>query len=608
MQQSSLNQAMERYWGYTGFRPLQEQAMQRVLEGLDSVVVLPTGGGKSLCYQVPAICKGGLAIVVSPLISLMKDQVDALKANGVPAECVNSTLSMNEKRDVHAEILARRLKLLYIAPERLVQPRTLGFLQSANVSFVAIDEAHCISEWGHDFRPEYRALKVLRTVFPDIGIHAFTATATERVRKDIAQNLGLNRPEFLVGSFDRPNLVYRVERRQDRTAQIREVLDRHRGDSGIIYCISRKNVENLSEELNLLGYKTRPYHAGLPADERKRNQEDFIQEKIETIVATVAFGMGIDKSNVRYVIHAGMPKSLENYQQESGRAGRDGLEAECCLFYSGGDARIWKKLIEGDSPESRAAGLRSIEAIDQFCTSVVCRHKRLVEHFGEAWEKPSCDACDVCLGQLDLMKDSLIIGQKILSSVYRQDQRFGGDYTAQVLKGARLKRIVENGHDKLSTFGILEEYDKQVIRDWIEQLASQGYLSKEGEFQVLKVTDAGWKLLKGERKPRLLKPRKQAKRKAALVETDAWKGVDRGLFDRLRELRREQAERSNMPAYIVFSDAALREMARRRPSTLESFQAIKGVGEKKLKDYGEIFVDCLVDYCREHRLRMDVPA
>ena len=604
--QESLKQAMERYWGYDGFRPLQEQAMQRVLVGADSVVVLPTGGGKSLCYQVPAVCLGGLAIVVSPLISLMKDQVDALKTNGVPAECVNSSLSMDEKRRVHAEICAGRLKLLYVAPERLVQPRTLGFLQSVGVSFVAIDEAHCISEWGHDFRPEYRALKVLRTAFPEIGIHAFTATATERVRKDIAQNLGLNRPEFLVGSFDRPNLVYRVQRRRDRTNQIREVLDRHKGDSGIIYCISRKNVDNLSEELNSLGYKTRPYHAGLADDVRKRNQEAFIEEKVDTIVATVAFGMGIDKSNVRYVIHAGMPKSLENYQQESGRAGRDGLEAECCLFYSGGDARIWKMLIEGDSPESKAASLKSIDAIDRFCTGLVCRHRGLVEHFGERWGEKSCEACDVCLGQLDLMPDALTIGQKILSSVVRQQQRFGGDYTADVLKGAKLKRILENGHDQLSTFGILEEHDKQVIRDWIEQLASQGYLSKEGEFQVLKVTDAGWKLLKGERTPRLLKPRKQAKRKTAAVETDAWEGVDRGLFDVLRTLRRKEAEKRGVAAYIVFGDAALREMARRRPSTLEAFQTIKGVGEKKLEDYGELFVDCLVNYCRQNRLPMDM--
>lgn len=602
---TTLQEVMGRYWGYDGFRPLQEQAMERVLAGSDSVVVLPTGGGKSLCFQVPAMCLDGLAIVVSPLISLMKDQVDALKTNGVPAECINSAQPLNEKRRITDEIRAGRLRLLYVAPERLMQQRTLEFLQSVGVSFVAIDEAHCISEWGHDFRPEYRALKILRSAFPDIGIHAYTATATQRVRQDIAENLGLSRPEFLVGSFDRPNLVYRVERRRNRINQIREVMDRHPGDSGIVYCISRKNVDAISKELNGLGYKTRPYHAGLSGDQRKRNQEAFIEEKVDTIVATVAFGMGIDKSNVRYVIHAGMPKSLENYQQESGRAGRDGLEAECCLIYSGGDARIWRKLMEGDSPDSRAASLKSLEAIDRFCTGVVCRHRRLVEYFGQSWNQESCNACDVCLEQLDLIENALTVGQKILSSVVRQKERFGGEYTAQVLKGARLKRILENRHDQLSTFGLLADHDQQVIRDWIEQLASQGFLTKEGEFHVLKVTDLGWELLKGKRKPRLLKPQKKAKTKASTIETDAWKGVDRDLFEVLKKLRRDQAEKRRVAAYVVFNDAALREMARRRPSTLEAFRTIRGVGEKKLEDYGELFLECLVNYCRENRLPMD---
>ena len=604
--QSALLEVLERYWGYDQFRPLQQQAMNRVLDGLDSVVVLPTGGGKSLCYQAPAICMGGLAVVVSPLISLMKDQVDALRTNGVPAACINSAQTKNEKRNVAEDIRAGRLRLLYAAPERLVQPQTLEFLKSAGLSFVAIDEAHCISEWGHDFRPEYRELSILRKAFPNIGIHAYTATATDRVRRDIAQNLGLRNPELLVGSFDRPNLIYRVERRQDRSAQIRDVLNRHRGDSGIIYCISRKNVDTLSESLNADGYKTLPYHAGLADEERKRNQEAFIEEKVETIVATVAFGMGIDKSNVRYVIHAGMPKSLENYQQESGRAGRDGLEAECCLFYSASDPRIWKKLTEEDAPQSRAASLRSLEAIDSFCTGIVCRHRRLVEHFGQTWDRESCSACDVCLGQLDLMDDALIVGQKILSSIVRQQQRFGGDYTAQVLKGSKIQRILENKHDQISTFGILKEHDKQAIRDWIEQLASQGFLEEEGEYNVLKVTAAGRKLLKGEVTPRLLKPRKLAPKKAAAVETDAWEGVDRGLFEMLRKLRRKEAEKRGISTYIVFSDAALREMARRRPSTLEAFRTIRGVGEKKLDDYGEVFVQNLVNYCALHRLAMDV--
>lgn len=604
--QKQLVKVLDDYWGYDQFRPLQQRAMECVLAGTDSVVVLPTGGGKSLCYQAPAMCMEGLAIVVSPLISLMKDQVDALKLNGVPAECINSAQTMKDKRRVKDEVEAGQLRLLYVAPERLVQPQTLDFLQSAGVSFVAIDEAHCISEWGHDFRPEYRELKVLRTAFPGIGIHAYTATATERVRQDIAQNLALKKPDLLVGSFDRPNLVYRVERRRDRNRQICDVLDRHKGDSGIIYCISRKNVDTISEKLNELGYKTKPYHAGLSDDQRKRNQEAFIEERVQTIVATVAFGMGIDKSNVRYVIHAGMPKSLENYQQESGRAGRDGLDAECCLFYSGRDPQIWRKLTEEDSPQSRAAALKTLEAMDNFCTGVSCRHQQLVEYFGQAWDRDSCNACDVCLGQLDLIEDALTVGQKILSSVHRQDQRFGGEYTAQVLKGSNIQRIRENQHDQLSTFGLMKDHDKRVIRDWIEQLASQGFLAKEGDYNVLKITDTGRKLLRGQIIPRLLKPQEPGKKKTAAVETDAWEGVDRGLFEVLRDLRRKQAEERGISTYIVFGDAALREMARRRPSTLEAFRTIRGVGEKKLKDYGEIFLECLADYCRDHRLQMDV--
>ncbi len=604
--QTNLLEVIERFWGYDQFRPLQQQAMQRVLFGKDSVVVLPTGGGKSLCYQAPAICMGGLAVIVSPLISLMKDQVDALKTNGVPAACINSSQTVNEKRDVAEEIRAGRLRLLYVAPERLVQSQTVEFLKSANLSFVAIDEAHCISEWGHDFRPEYRELKLLRRAFPSVGIHAYTATATERVRQDIANNLGLDHPEFLVGSFDRANLVYSVARRKKRTEQIREVLDRHPGESGIIYCISRKNVDEVSKTLNELGYKTRPYHAGLTDIQRKQNQEAFIEEKVDTIVATVAFGMGIDKSNVRYVIHAGMPKSLENYQQESGRAGRDGLEAECCLFYSGNDPRIWKSMLEEDSPASKAASMRSLDAIDKYCTGLACRHRQLIEYFGQEWDRDNCNACDVCLGQLDLIEDALTVGQKILSSVVRQKERFGGDYTADVLKGAKLQRILDNGHDKLSTFGLLAEEQKLVIRDWIEQLASQGFLLKEGEYNVLKVTEAGWQLLKGKKTPRLLKPQRTEKKRTAKVETTSWEGVDRELFKVLKTLRREQAEERGVSTYIVFSDAALREMARRRPSTVEAFRTIRGVGEKKLEDYGEIFVDCLVSYCAEHRLSMDV--
>lgn len=605
-----LRDVLQRYWGYDGFRPLQEEAMRSVLDGRDSVVVLPTGGGKSLCYQAPAMCLDGLAVVVSPLISLMKDQVDALVSNGIPAAFVNSTQTGAERSRVADDLRGGRVKLLYVSPEKLVQDRMIEFLKDVNVSTFAIDEAHCVSEWGHDFRPEYRQLNLLRENFPTIGLHAYTATATERVREDIVRSLGLRQPDMLVGSFDRPNLIYKVERRKSGLGQVREILDRHRGESGIIYCTTRNDVDKLSLELHGQDFQTRPYHAGMPDDERRRNQEAFIEERCDIIVATVAFGMGIDKSNVRFVIHYGMPKALENYQQESGRSGRDGLEAECCLLYSGSEMVRWKKMIEESSPgPAREAALQSLDAMTRFATGATCRHKSLVNYFGQdlpAEQAESCGACDVCLGQLDLVEDSLVIGQKILSSVFRQDQRFGSDYTTMVLKGSKEQRVLQNGHDQLSTYGLLADVAQKTIRDWIEQLVGQNFLKKEGEYNLLKITDDGWKLLRGESTPKLLKPAAptKEKRKAAVI-ADSWDGVDRELFDSLRDLRRVKAGAMGVPAYIVFSDTTLRDMARRRPTTIAGFHSVKGVGEKKLADFGQEFIAHIIDYCQQHSVETD---
>jgi ATP-dependent DNA helicase RecQ len=606
-----LLDVLRRYWGYDGFLPLQEQAMRRVLDGRDSVVVLPTGGGKSLCYQAPAMCLEGLAVVVSPLISLMKDQVDALRTNGIPAAFVNRTQTATERSRVANDIRGGRVKLLYVSPEKLVQDRMIEFMKGVNVSTFAIDEAHCISEWGHDFRPEYRQLHLLRANFPEIGLHAYTATATERVRHDIALSLNLREPEMLIGSFDRPNLIYKVERRKNGLGQIRDVLDRHRGESGIIYCTTRADVDKLNLELNGQGFQTLPYHAGMSDAERHRNQDAFIEERCDIIVATVAFGMGIDKSNVRFVIHYGMPKALENYQQESGRAGRDGLEAECCLFYSGSEMIRWRRMIE-ELPQGvpREAAYQSFEAMCRFATGATCRHRELVNYFGQdlpTERLPSCGACDVCLGQLDLVEDPLTIGQKILSSVFRQEQRFGGDYTTMVLKGSTDQRVLQNGHDRLSTYGLLADVPQKTIRDWIEQLVSQRFLRKEGDCNVLKITDDGWKLLRGELTPKLLRPASPAKkqRKAAVIE-DSWEGVDRGLFEALRDLRRKKANALRVPAYIVFGDTTLRDMARRRPTTLAGFRDVKGVGAKKLSDFGEAFIACIASYCQRHGVATDV--
>ena len=604
-----LKGALQEYWGYDSFRPLQQEAMEAVLADRDSVVVLPTGGGKSLCFQAPAVCRPGVAIVVSPLISLMKDQVDALRACGIPAAAINSSLSPEEKREVANQLHSGELKLLYVAPERLLLDGTLTFLTQFEISLIAIDEAHCISSWGHDFRPEYRGLAKLKEVWPNVAMHAYTATAPERVRQDIAAQLGFNNPAMLVGSFDRPNLHYKVLRASGKLQQIQQVIGRHPDESGIVYCISRKEVEKTAGALNALGIRAKPYHAGLSDEQRKRSQDDFINERIDVIVATVAFGMGIDKSNVRYVVHAGMPKSLENYQQESGRAGRDGLDAECLLLYSAGDAMTWRKLTDMSDPDAAAAAFKAIDAMSNYASSVVCRHAQLVAHFGQQLGKENCGACDICSGDVETIDDALVVGQKILSCVARLEQRFGGDYTAKVLTGSKEERIAQQGHHGLSTYGLLGDHSHRDVRDWIEQLVGQGFLVKTGDFDVLHLTDSGFALLKGQATPRLLKPAKKSRKPAAkspASKSDDWAGVDRDLFELLRGMRSEIAGEMAVPAYIVFGDAALRDMARVRPASLGTFAEVKGVGQKKLAEYGERFVQEITAYCVENNVPQDV--
>jgi ATP-dependent DNA helicase RecQ len=424
--------------------------------------------------------------------------------------------------------------------------------------------------------------------------------------------LALRDPEVLVGSFDRPNLTYRVEQRRDLESQVREVLDRHKGQSGIIYCIARADVDSLSAVLNAMGRKTLPYHAGMADDDRKRNQEAFIEDRVETIVATIAFGMGIDKPDVRYVIHAAMPKSLEHYQQESGRAGRDGLEAECCLFYSGGDYHTWKRMIDNQPAVSHPMAVASLNAMRDYCSAVTCRHRALVNHFGQDLEADCGSACDVCQGELDLVEDALVVGQKVLSSVYRQGQRFGTDYTAKVLAGSEDQRVLANGHDRLSTYGLLKEAGQPTIMQWIGQLVGQEFLVKDGEYSILKITDKGWSLLKGGETPRLLRPKRKTKkvkeaRAKQQYDVSSWDGVDRELFEQLRTLRARKAAALGMPPYIVFSDVSLRDMARRRPSTTNGFRDVYGVGARKSEQYGAEFVGAIAGYCRDRGVTMDVP-
>ena len=601
----NIQKALVRYWGYNDFMPLQKKAMECVCSQRDSIVVLPTGGGKSLCYQAPAVILPGLTVVVSPLISLMKDQVDALIECGVSAARIDSSLAAHEQQRVFEALHNKQLKLLYLSPERLVSDGFVEVLKKTGLSFIAIDEAHCVSMWGHDFRPEYRQLGLLKQVFPKVTIGAYTATATAHVRGDIAEQLHLENPEMLIGSFDRPNLVYKIRRRTNRAKQVRDVLDRHKGESGIVYCIRRKDVDGLCTVLRAKGYNVLPYHAGMADEDRKKNQDAFINEKVDTIVATIAFGMGIDKSNVRYVIHTGMPKSLEHYQQETGRAGRDGLEAECSLFYSGGDYGTWKNLLSEMEPEAHKIAVIKLNKMYNYCTGGVCRHKAVLRYFGQTLEKDNCAACDMCLGELDCMKDSLQTAQKILSCIVRLGQRFGGGYTAAVLTGSNDKRILENNHDALSTYGLLSDYSQRTVHDWIEQLEGQACIEKVGEYNVLNVTEKGWRVLKGNETPRLLKPAEKPARVSKVVE-DSWEGVDKGLFEALRKLRSSIARKKGVPAYVVFGDAALRDIARRRPSTYVNLLEVKGIGEKKRRQYGELVLAAIDDYCSAHVLERDV--
>jgi ATP-dependent DNA helicase RecQ len=431
------------------------------------------------------------------------------------------------------------------------------------------------------------------------------------VRHDVTEQLRLREPEVLIGSFDRPNLTYRVDRRRDLIPQVREVLDRHPDQSGIIYTIAKKDVDALSAELNELGYSTKPYHAGLPEADRKANQEAFIEDRVRIIVATIAFGMGIDKPDVRFVIHAAMPKSLEHYQQESGRAGRDGLEAECCLLYSGKDLRTWQFMIDQQPESGKEMSLAALKRMADYCEAVTCRHQLLVRHFGQDLPVDCGSACDVCLSELDLVSEPLVVGQKILSSVYRQGERFGADYTAKVLTGSKDERITKYSHDKLSTYGLLSDAGQPAVMQWIGQLVGQGFLLREGDYNTLRITPEGWRLLKGEVSPKLLRPKrrtKKTKEQRARQQHDAesWDGVDRELFEELRKLRLRIATDRGLPPYMIFDDAALRDMARRRPTSVAGFREVYGVGERKCADFGQDFVTAIGAYCRQHGVPADV--
>jgi ATP-dependent DNA helicase RecQ len=600
-----LHETVRRVWGYDRLLPLQAEAMAAILDGRDSLVVLPTGGGKSLCYQAPAAHLRRLAIVVSPLIALMKDQVDGLREAGVPAAYLNSSQTPAERADVFRALAAGRYQLLYVAPERLVMDGFVERLARARPAFVAVDEAHCISQWGHDFRPEYRQLAALRARLPGVAVHAYTATATPPVRADIVGELKLVDPLVLVGAFDRPNLVYRVQPRTDRLAQVLGAIARHRDQAGIVYCIRRSEVDELTAALVRRGLKAVRYHAGLSDEERRANQEAFVNERADVVVATVAFGMGIDRSNVRFVVHAGMPKSLEHYQQEAGRAGRDGLPAECLLLHSGTDYGAWKSLLGETAPPG---ALRKLGEIYAFCQQAVCRHRALVTYFGQRYEGDGCRACDVCLGETVQATEAAGIARSILAAAAELRGRFGATHVADVLCGAATARIAQLGHERLAGYGGLRGEKKARVRAWIDQLLAQGLLARsDDEYPTLSLTAAGGAVLRGEREaapltsgvaPVTSPPDADVSREPAAPRAGEAPDVpDARVFDALRALRRAVAEERGVPPYLVFSDASLRDMARLRPTTLEAFREVKGVGDWKLETFGERFVAAVRQAC-----------
>lgn len=604
-----LHRGLKKYWGYDAFRPLQLEAMLALCGGRDAVIVLPTGGGKSICYQLPALVHGRV-VVVSPLISLMRDQTTALKQLGIGSAFINSSITAAEAAVVREDWKSGKLNLLYVAPEKLLMPGFLTFLNGHRPRFFAVDEAHCISHWGHDFRPEYRQMRTLRGRFPEIPICALTATATKRVRADIAEQLALRDAQFFVGDFDRPNLHYRVERRRDRNTQVEEIMRAHAGKSGIIYCISRKDSESLSKALNDRGFRTAAYHAGLDTPIRNKVQHAFTNEELDAVVATVAFGMGIDRSNVRFVIHAAMPASVEHYQQETGRAGRDGLPAECVLLFSGGDPVKWRGIFdkeENTPPEQLEARYEKLREMDRFATSRRCRHRFLVEYFGQSWTKQTCGNCDCC-GEnthVPVWADSTVTAQKILSCVVRLQEGYGSGYLIAVLRGESEK--LQPVHCGLSTFGLLSEYPVFQIRTWIEECLAAGLLFRtEDNYPVLKVTAEGWAVLRKEATPRLSAPaisirEGASERKRERIERHKERASaemtaqERRLFDNLRELRRTIAKVREVPAYVIFHDSVLDAIARARPTNADELAQVPGMGQAKLAAYGAQVLRVIAD-------------
>jgi len=590
---------LQTHFKFDQFLPLQKEIVECVLSQRDALVLMPTGAGKSLCFQLPALKMPGVTLVISPLIALMKDQVDYLKGKKITAEFINRTLTRLEIDKIQGEVRRGKVKILYVAPERLILPEFQIFLKTILVSLIAIDESHCISEWGHDFRPEYRNLIMLRKFFPEVPVIALTATATKRVREDIINQLSLSKAKIFISSFNRPNLSYTVVPKIKCYDQLINILRKHKNELVIIYCFSRKDSEHLASDLRQEGYKALPYHAGLENEERRTNQEKFIRGEAQIIVATIAFGMGIDKPDIRLVIHYHLPKSIEGYYQETGRAGRDGLHSQCILFYSSADAikqRYFIRQIENEAEQKNA--YRKLDQMVEYCELASCRRNFLLFYFGEDSKQEKCDGCDICLSPKEDI-DATVITQKILSAIVRTGQRFGMNYIIDVLHGSKNKKIIERDHDKLSVYGIVDNFTKEDLRCIISQLLYRKMIITSGDdYPILKLSPGGKKLLKN--REEIYLPRFKPSVKLAPPRKVSDTDYDKNLFEKLRQLRKELSDKQGVPAFVVFSDLSLRQMALYRPQTEEAFLKIKGVGEAKLKQYGKIFTEIIQTYAKEN--------
>ncbi len=590
---TSIHDTLQQVFGLQQFRPFQQEIIERVVAGGDAFVLMPTGGGKSLCYQLPALQRPGLAIVISPLISLMKDQVDALLANGVNAAMYNSTLEADEARSVLRRLHNDELDLLYVAPERMMKADFIQSLESVPLALVAIDEAHCVSHWGHDFRPEYAALGGLRDYFPDVPFIALTATADPQTREDIVRVLGLRSAKRFITSFDRPNIRYTVLEKHRPQAQLLHFLEGREKQAGIVYALSRKRVEEVTQHLAERGHSAAAYHAGLPAETRKRVQEQFLRDDVSIVVATVAFGMGIDKPNVRFVVHYDMPRHLEGYYQETGRAGRDSLPAEALLLFGTQDVATARYQLEQNANDGqRRIESNKLNAMVDFAESLTCRRRVLMGYLGERMSV-DCGNCDICLDPPEQF-DAGVAARKVLSCVYRVGQSFGVKHVVDVLRGADNERIRKFGHERLSTYGIGAEYSQAEWLSITRQLIHHGYLLQDIEhFSVLKLTARGQDILRVQETLLLARPRireKATKKPAAATDMD---GRSTQLFESLRVLRKRLAEEKGVPPYVIFGDATLIEMSRKRPTTAAEFLAINGVGKVKLERHGAAFMDVI---------------